>query len=41
MNSHRDDFRAQKGTDPPTLNCEGSVATIGILGIGKNSEPPM
>lgn len=36
---NRDDFRAQKGTVPPTLNCEGSVVTIGILGIGENSEP--
>lgn len=39
MNSHRDDFRAQKVTVPPTLNCQGSVVTIGILGLGKNSEP--
>lgn len=38
MNNHRDDFRAQKGTVPPILNCEGSVVTIGILGIEKNTE---
>lgn len=39
MNIHRDDFSAQKGAVPPTLNCEGSVVTIGVLRIRKNSEP--
>lgn len=44
MNSRRDDFRAQKGTVPPTSNCGAFVATPydqEFLGLGRTPSLPM